>query len=339
MISHEAAGSFYDDFPKPSGYLHLKPDEERNQHLVTPNTRHLPTNPVADLLVATTTGTSVQDSNGYFPPPVSQTEPPIPTVEQQMYAQPFIEAFNQRVRQDTSSPVGSDIQCHSPPNITHNSYESNQCTTLGPNPSLASTAPTYVTATMSDINNLIPLPSEASSSYSVTSTHDPSGFTSSYMPIQTYNPTQAAPEAYPALLPVPGFSVIAQAASGSQGALQTQGFPSDPQSSTMSQEMLRQIVPADMKTMEYMKVERKKARNRIAASKCRLRRLQRESDLQEKVRRLKDHNQELNNELNALKEKVHNLKRVLMKHMRTGCSVELPQGFRTDSLSSTGSEL
>jgi Mg2+ and Co2+ transporter CorA len=192
---------------------------------------------------------------------------------------------------------------------------------------------------MSDINNLIPLPSEATTSYSVTSTHDPNGFTSSYMPIQTYNPTHAAPEAYSTLLPVPGFSVIAQAAPSGQGALQSQGFTSDPQSSTMSQEMLRQIVPADMKTMEFMKVERKKARNRIAASKCRLRRLQRESDLQEKVRRLKDHNQELNNELNSLREKVHNLKRVLMKHMRTGCSVDLPQGFRTDSLSSTGSEL
>ena len=333
MISHEAAGSFYDDFQKPPGYLPLKPEDDQNQRLITPDTRHLST-PAVDLLVATTTANVRRGSDGYFQPrSVSQTQEPLPTVEQQMYAQPFLEAFNQRLRQDTASPAGSssDVQCQSPPSITHHSFVS---TTLGPNPSLASTAPTYVTATMSDINNLIP-PSEVSTSYSVTSTHDPSEFPSSYMPIQTYNQA-AAPEAYPALLP--GFNVIAQAAPSSQGALQSQGFPSDPQSSTMSQEMLRQIVPADMKTMEYMKVERKKARNRIAASKCRLRRLQRESDLQEKVRRLKDHNQELNNELNCLREKVHNLKKVLMKHMRTGCSVDLPQGFRTDSLSSTGSE-
>ena len=311
MISHEAAGSFYDDFQKTPGYMPLKPEEE--------------------LLVATTTGSAVSDS--YYPShrvnPISQAEPAIPTVEQQMYAQPFIEAFNQRLRQDTSSPAGSEHQCQSPPNIAFVS------SSLGANPSLASTAPTYVTATMSDINTLIP-PPEVSTSYSgVTSSHDPSGFSSSYMTgIHAYNHSHtAAPEAYPALLP--GFNVIAQAA---PSGLQTQGFPSDPQSSTMSQEMLRQIVPADMKTMEFMKVERKKARNRIAASKCRLRRLQRESDLQEKVRRLKDHNQELNNELNSLREKVHNLKRVLMKHMRTGCTVDLPQGFRTDSLSSTGSE-
>jgi hypothetical protein len=331
MISHEAAGSFYDDFHKPPGYLPLKPEEDHNQRLMTPDTRHLST-PAVDLLVAATTaGTTVPPSNFYPPRNVSQGEPAIPTVEQQMYAQPFIEAFNQRIRQDTSSPAGSDMQCHSPPNISHHSF-----VTTAPNPSLASTAPTYVTATMSDINSLIP-PSEASISFSVSSTHDPSPYSSSYMPIPSYNHSHtAAPEAYPALLP--GFNVIAQAASTGQGALQSQGFASDPQSS-MSQEMLRQIVPADMKTMEYMKVERKKARNRIAASKCRLRRLQRESDLQEKVRRLKDHNQELNNELNSLREKVHNLKRVLMKHMRTGCSVDLPQGFRTDSLSSTGSEV
>ena len=336
MISHEAAGSFYDDFQKPPGYLPIKPEEDHNQRLLTPDTRHLST-PAVDLLVATTTGTTIQSSMNYFPP-VSNREPPLPTVEQQMYAQPFIEAFNQRIRQGTASPAGSDIQCHSPPDITHHPFvSSNHCTTLGANPSLASTAPTYVTATMSDINTLMPLPSEATTSYSVTSTHDPSGFSTSYMPIQTYNHAHtAAPEAYPALLP--GFNVIAQAAPSSQGALQSQGFTSDPQSSAISQEMLRQIVPADMKTMEFMKVERKKARNRIAASKCRLRRLQRESDLQEKVRRLKDHNQELNNELNSLREKVHNLKRVLMKHMRTGCSVDLPQGFRTESLSSTGSE-
>lgn len=337
MISEVAAGSFYDDFQKPPGYLPLKPDDDHNQRLITPDTSHLST-PAVDLLVAATTAVSSAPPvppNSYYHPPrsVSQGEPVFPpTVEQQMYAQPFIEAFNQRIRQDTSSPANSDIQCQSPPHM--NSFSS---TAAANNPSLASTAPTYVTATMSDINSLIP-PSETSTSFSGTSSHDSSGFSSSYnMPIPTYNHSHtAAPEAYPTLLP--GFNVIAQTAPSGHGALQSQGFPSDPQS-TMSQEMLRQIVPADMKTMEYMKVERKKARNRIAASKCRLRRLQRESDLQEKVRRLKDHNQELNNELNSLREKVHNLKRVLMKHMRTGCSVDLPQGFRTDSLSSTGSEV
>ncbi|CAI8010152.1 hypothetical protein GBAR_LOCUS6708 [Geodia barretti] len=173
MISHEAAGSFYDDFHKPPGYLPLKPEEDHNQRLITPDTRHLST-PAVDLLVAATTS----PSNFYPPRSVSRGEPAIPTVEQQMYAQPFIEAFNQRIRQDTSSPAGSDMQCHSPPNITHHSFVT---TAPAPNPSLASTAPTYVTATMSDINSLIP-PSEASISFSVSSTHDPSSFSSPTCP-------------------------------------------------------------------------------------------------------------------------------------------------------------
>jgi len=315
MMSNEA-GSFYDEFTKPA-YLPFKPEEEHNQRLITPDTRHLST-PAVDLLVATTTATP----SAFF-----HSGSSVPTVEQEMYAQPFIEALHQRYRHD-SSVASSELQCHSPPQITHPSY----ATAVGPNPSLESTAPTYVTATMSDINPLLP-PAGASTSFPVSTSHDPS-FAGSYMPMTTFSHSHAS-EAYPAGLP--GFNVIAHAAPSAQGAIQSQGFSSE-QPATMSQEMLRHIVPADMKTMEHMKVERKKARNRIAASKCRLRRLQRESDLQEKVKRLKDHNQELNNELNSLREKVHSLKKVLMKHMRTGCNVDIPQGFRTDSLSSTSSE-
>lgn len=319
MMSNEA-GSFYDDFTKPA-YLPFKPDEEHNQRLITPDTRNLST-PAVDLLVATTTTTP----GAFFHPAGSS----VPTVEQEMYAQPFIEALQQRYVHDRNSVATSELQCHSPPQITHPSY----ATSVGPNPSLESTAPTYVTATMSNIHELLP-PAGASTSFPVSTSHDPSFVGGSYMPMTTFSHSHAT-EAYPAG-GLPGFNVIAHAAPSAQGALQSQGFSSE-QPSNMSQEMLRHIVPADMKTMEHMKVERKKARNRIAASKCRLRRLQRESDLQEKVKRLKDHNQELNNELNSLREKVHNLKKVLMKHMKTGCNVDIPQGFRTDSLSSSSSE-
>ena len=90
---------------------------------------------------------------------------------------------------------------------------------------------------------------------------------------------------------------------------------------------LQRVVPADMKTQEQMKVERKKARNRIAASKCRMRRLQRESELQSKVRLLKDHNQELNSEVSELKEQINNLKRALVQHMQGGCQVNVPEGY------------
>ena len=315
MISSEA-GSFYEDFSKTNYFPFKTQEEEHNQRLITPDTRHLPT-PAVDLLVATTASSNNTPpiSNGYFNPAS------VPTIEQEMYAQPFLEALNQRFQQDGSSVSSDGLQCHSPPNATHPSFAA----TMG-NPSLESTAPTYVTATMSDINNVFS--SDINTTYSATGSHTAS-FAGSYLPMATSSHSHIAHESYPSLLPV-----IAQVTQNG-GVMQSQGYSTEQQPSTMSQEMLRQIVPADMKTMEHMKVERKKARNRIAASKCRLRRLQRESDLQEKVRRLKDHNQELNNELNALREKVHNLKKVLTKHMRTGCNVDLPQGFRTDILSSS----
>ena len=315
MMSNEA-GSFYDDFTK-SPYLPFKGEEEHNQRLIAPETTHLSTAAV-DLRVTTSAPPSA-----YFHTPARSS---VPTVEQEMYAQPFIEALQQRYRHDGST-VSQELQCHSPPCITHP-----YATAVGPNPSLESTAPTYVTATMSDLNSV--LPGGGSTSYPVTTSHDPS-FAGSYMPMTTFSHSHAVSEAYPA--PLPGFNVIAHTAGSTLGSLQSRGFTTE-QPSTMSHDMLRHIVPADMRTMENMKVERKKARNRIAASKCRLRRLQREGDLQEKVQRLKDHNEKLNNELNSLREKVHGLKKILMKHMNTGCNVQLPQGFRTDTLSSTGSE-
>lgn len=314
MISSEP-GSFYEDFTKTNYFPFKAQEEEHNQRLIATDTRHL-SGPAVDLLVATTASSTPPISNGYFNPAS------VPTIEQEMYAQPFLDALTQRFQQDGSTVTSDSLQCHSPPNATHPSYA-----TMG-NPSLESAAPTYVTATMSDINNVFS--SDISTTFSGTSSHTAS-FAGSYIPLTTSSHSHTAHDSYPALLPV-----IAHV-SQNEMALQSQGYSTE-QPSTMSQEMLRQIVPADMKTMEHMKVERKKARNRIAASKCRLRRLQRESDLQDKVRRLKDHNQELNNELNALREKVLNLKKVLMKHMRTGCNVDLPQGFRTDIFSSTSPE-
>ena len=94
------------------------------------------------------------------------------------------------------------------------------------------------------------------------------------------------------------------------------------------------MVP-DLQTQEQMKVERKKARNRIAASKCRVRRLQREADLETKVKYLKDHNRELNDEVNGLKDQIKNLKKALVQHMKTGCHVNVPESFKVPSLEDT----
>lgn len=84
---------------------------------------------------------------------------------------------------------------------------------------------------------------------------------------------------------------------------------------------LQAVVPADIRTQEHMKVERKKARNRIAASKCRLRRLQRESELSGKVRGLNDYNRELRDQLNELKNQMTELKSSITRHVKGGCRI------------------
>merc|ERR1711953_115279 len=53
--------------------------------------------------------------------------------------------------------------------------------------------------------------------------------------------------------------------------------------------------PIDMKSQEKIKLERKRQRNRLAASKCRKRKLERISHLEGKVKDLKGENVELAN--------------------------------------------
>ena len=177
--------------------------------------------------------------------------------------------------------------------------------------SLESVAQTYVTATRDYINISAAPHTESTSAYGASSSHN-----------------------YVNAYPSPMFSMYTPSIDAYGGYVNTAGQSNVPggvmPGGAMPPQMvkeLQRVVPADMKTQEQMKVERKKARNRIAASKCRLRRLQRESELQSKVKMLKDHNQELNNEVSELKEQINNLKRALVQHMQGGCQVSVPEGY------------
>lgn len=79
--------------------------------------------------------------------------------------------------------------------------------------------------------------------------------------------------------------------------------------------------PIDMETQERIKLERKRQRNRVAASKCRKRKLERISRLEDKVRILKGENTELNQAVNRLKEHVCRLKEQVMDHVHSGCQI------------------
>lgn len=238
------------------------------------------------------------------------------TAEQEMYAQGFIDELRGL---ESAKPSVSSMSLigDGPRSVVHPTSQAGLpgVGSIDATPgftnshTLESVAQTYVTATRDYINISAPH-TESTSAYGASSSHNyvnayPSPMFSMYTPsIDTYGGYVTAGQPT-----VPG------------GVIPGGAMP--PQ---MVKELQR-VVPADMKTQEQMKVERKKARNRIAASKCRLRRLQRESELQSKVKMLKDHNQELNNEVSELKEQINNLKRALVQHMQGGCQVNVPEGY------------
>lgn len=83
------------------------------------------------------------------------------------------------------------------------------------------------------------------------------------------------------------------------------------------------VSPIDMDHQEAIKSERKRMRNRIAAHKCRRRKLERISKLEDKVASLKNHNAELNSNINMLKQQVTDLKAKVLDHVNQGCEILL----------------
>uniref|UniRef100_A0A3P9PE19 JunE proto-oncogene, AP-1 transcription factor subunit n=1 Tax=Poecilia reticulata TaxID=8081 RepID=A0A3P9PE19_POERE len=98
--------------------------------------------------------------------------------------------------------------------------------------------------------------------------------------------------------------------------------PGDPASSPPS------LSPIDLETQERIKAERKKLRNRIAASKCRKRKLERISRLEEKVKVLKNQNSDLASTAAMLRQQVAQLKQKVMSHVTNGSVSNMGSGGR-----------
>uniref|UniRef100_A0A8C6WGF1 JunB proto-oncogene, AP-1 transcription factor subunit a n=1 Tax=Neogobius melanostomus TaxID=47308 RepID=A0A8C6WGF1_9GOBI len=81
--------------------------------------------------------------------------------------------------------------------------------------------------------------------------------------------------------------------------------------------------PIDMENQERIKAERKRLRNRLAASKCRRRKLERIARLEDKVKGLKTDNAGLSNTASLLREQVAQLKQKVMTHVSSGCHLML----------------
>lgn len=74
-------------------------------------------------------------------------------------------------------------------------------------------------------------------------------------------------------------------------------------------------------SQERLKAERKRLRNRIAASKCRRRKLERIARLEEKVKALKGQNAELAATANLLRAQVTQLQGRVRSHLSSGCHI------------------
>merc|ERR1712121_135552 len=81
--------------------------------------------------------------------------------------------------------------------------------------------------------------------------------------------------------------------------------------------------PIDMESQEKIKLERKRLRNRLAASKCRKRKLERISQLDERVAQLKTENSDLAADVKKMKSSVAVLKQEVMEHVNSGCEIRV----------------
>ncbi|XP_046830522.1 transcription factor AP-1-like isoform X2 [Vespa crabro] len=122
---------------------------------------------------------------------------------------------------------------------------------------------------------------------------------------------------YTTLEPPGSVQSIGTESSVSQGLMQIKDEPQTVPSVSSSPPMS----PIDMENQERIKLERKRQRNRVAASKCRRRKLERISRLEDKVKVLKGENSELSAVVHKLREHVCRLKEQVMDHVQSGCQI------------------
>lgn len=87
------------------------------------------------------------------------------------------------------------------------------------------------------------------------------------------------------------------------------------------------LSPINMESQERIKLERKRARNRIAARKCRTRKLERIARLEDRVADLKGQNSDLLATATSLREQVMKLKQQIVEHVSSGCQIMVTQNL------------
>jgi len=87
------------------------------------------------------------------------------------------------------------------------------------------------------------------------------------------------------------------------------------------------------------KLNKKRERNRIAASKCRQRKLEKIQTLEEQVYRLKKENEDLQRLSERLRDHLEKSRAQLDFHQRNGCSIDHLEGFPLPPFESTTTKI
>jgi len=80
----------------------------------------------------------------------------------------------------------------------------------------------------------------------------------------------------------------------------------------------------DLDEQDQWRLERKRAKNRIAAARCQTRKLERINRLQEKVQELRDNNARLGQTVVELRNHVSTLRKQILMHTERGCRMMIP---------------
>ena len=235
-----------------------------------------------------------------FPPPMMHPVTPTPfrfypnqppTQEQEQYAQGFFELAAKTMQQQQQQKASGGVNEHMYPG-----FGVSQGTTTYPHstPSLGMVAHTYANLTNPDLS--------VKNHLAYVQMMDPESTASS--PYSSREDLRTVPSAAHLAIGSPAGSEI------------------DVYGSAVMHEAMAEV--PDMMDQEKLKGERKKARNRIAAKKCRNSRLQREADLEESVRELSQQQDRLQDERSHLVEAVNQLKLTILEHLRNGCAMDIP---------------
>ena len=239
------------------------------------------------------------------PTPTQFINPKYVTEEQEAYARGFVEALKELHEKEGGGPVD-------PQNVTFVNTSATDSTCISSSSMgvmAAMAAPQYTTLTTAPSLPITIMPSQPQQTLSPDVHNGLSTISEGAMPTTVV--TQAGPVA---LGPMNG------------GRLMQLKQEEEPQTVPCLGNT-PPVSPINMVHQEKIKLERKRERNRVAARKCRTRKLERISRLEDRVDELKGQNSDLSKTANSLREQVARLKSQIMEHVNGGCQLMVSQNL------------